>query len=304
MDLSVRLAPGLILANPVMAASGTFAWGMEETIDPGARDRLGAIVSKGTTLHPREGNAQPRIAETPAGMLNSIGLQNVGVEAVVRDMAPVWAKWQTKVIVNIAGETVAEYAAIAEALDGVPGVSGVEVNISCPNVDAGGMEFGIDANAAARVTAAVRKATRLPVIVKLSPNVTDIVPIAVAVAGAGADALTVINTLRGMAIDIKTGRPVLARVAGGLSGPAIKPVALWAVWRVAAAVKVPVIGCGGIMKTADSVEFLMAGARAVQVGTASLVEPDAALGILEGLEDFLRKRRLEDFSSIVGCARG
>jgi dihydroorotate dehydrogenase (NAD+) catalytic subunit len=303
MALSVRLAPGLVLANPIVAASGTFAWGTEETIDSGARARLGAIVSKGTTLRPREGNAQPRIAETPAGMLNSIGLQNVGVEAVVHDLAPVWATWRTKVIVNIAGESVAEYAAVAAALDGVPGVSGLEVNISCPNVDAGGMEFGIDPVSAARITAAVRKATRLPVIVKLSPNVTDIVPIAKAAVEVGADALTVINTLRGMAIDIRTGRPVLARVAGGLSGPAIKPVALWAVWRVTEAVKVPVIGCGGVMKAGDAVEFLMAGAQAVQVGTANLTNPDGALEVLEGLEDWARKRGLADLSTVIGCAR-
>ncbi len=278
VNLAVDLAPrkGLVLQNPVMTASGTLSNGLEAThiFDV---NRLGAIVSKGTTLHPRDGNPQPRTAETPSGMLNTIGLQNVGVDALVRDVAPVWATWRVPVIVNIAGETVDEFAELASRLDGVPGVSGIEVNVSCPNVKVGGMLFGQDPQQAATVTRAVVKSTKLPVIVKLTPNVTDIVAVAQAVVEAGADALCVINTLQAMAINIWTRRPVLSTVFGGLSGPAIKPVALRAVYQVAGAVDVPVIGCGGIMRGEDAIEFIMAGATAVQVGTATFTNPKAPL---------------------------
>ena len=306
MNLAVQLAPGrprgLRLANPVMTASGTFGYGTEyaDFVDI---QRLGAIVCKGTTLEPREGNPPPRLAETPAGLLNSIGLQNIGVEALVREKAPLWAAWQVPVIVNIAGESVADYAALAARLEGVAGVSGLEVNIGCPNVKSGGMEFGTDPKAAASVTAAVKKATSLPVIVKLTPNVTSIVEIATAAAEAGADALCLINTLRGMAIDVSTRKPSLGNICGGLSGPAVKPVALHMVYQVAGAVNLPIVGCGGIMSARDALEFIMAGASAVEVGTAQFVNPRALLDVLEGIEEFMRQEGVKDISELVGAAR-
>jgi dihydroorotate dehydrogenase (NAD+) catalytic subunit len=313
LNLAVELAPrrkpclpagrqGLLLQNPVITASGTLSNGLEAThiFDV---ERLGAIVSKGTTLRPRPGNPQPRTAETPAGMLNTIGLQNVGVEALVRDVAPVWASWRVPVIVNIAGETVDEFATLASRLDGVPGVSGIEANISCPNVAVGGMLFGQDPEQAAAVTAAVVRATTLPVIVKLTPNVTDIVAVARAVVDAGADALCLINTLQAMAINIYSRRPVLSTVFGGLSGPAIKPVALRAVYQVADAVEVPIIGCGGISRGEDAIEFIMAGATAVQVGTATFTNPRAPLDVLDGIERFVKSAGASDVRELVGAAR-
>jgi dihydroorotate dehydrogenase (NAD+) catalytic subunit len=306
LDLSVNLAPdnrkGLDLVNPVMTASGTFGYGTEFTqlFDI---QRLGAIVCKGTTLKSREGNPQPRLAETSSGLLNAIGLQNMGVEAVVKEKAPLWAGWRVPVIVNIAGDSIEEYALLARQLDGVPGVSGLEVNISCPNVHAGGAEFGVNAASAAEVTSAVRKATSLPVLVKLTPIAADIVAIARAVVAAGADAITLINTLKGMAIDIKKRRPVLGNITGGLSGPAIKPVALQMVYRVAGAVSVPIIGCGGISSAQDALEFIMAGASAVQVGTASFTNPRAAIDVLEGIEAFLTDHKILNITDIIGAAR-
>jgi len=306
MNLAVELAPrrkqGLLLQNPVMTASGTLSNGLEATriFDI---NRLGAIVSKGTTLRPRAGNPQPRTAETPSGMLNTIGLQNVGVEALVRDVAPVWATWRVPVVVNIAGDTVDEFAALASRLDGVPGVSGIEVNVSCPNVAVGGMLFGQDPAQAAAVTSAVVRATTLPVVVKLTPNVTDIVAVARAVVEAGADALCVINTLQAMAIDIRSRRPVLSTVFGGLSGPAIKPVALRAVYQVAGAVDVPVVGCGGVSSGEDAIEFIMAGATAVQVGTATFANPNAPLDVLAGIERFMADAGVSDVRELVGAAR-
>ncbi len=306
MNLSVQLAPknkkGLLLANPVMTASGTFGYGMEfaELFDI---QKLGAIVCKGTTLEPREGNVQPRIAETAGGMLNAIGLQNIGAEALIAEKAPVWAKWRVPVIVNIAGRTIEDYSQLAKRLDGVKGIAGIEVNISCPNVREGSVEFGSKPESAARVTAVVRKGTSLPVIVKLTPNVSDIVSIAMAVAGAGADAICLINTIRGMAIDIKTRQPVLGTIYGGLSGPAIKPVALHMVYQVAGAVDVPVIGCGGIMTATDAIEFFMAGATAVEIGGASFLNPRASLDVLEGIEKYLKKNKVEDINQLVGVAR-
>ncbi|MBL7209665.1 MAG: dihydroorotate dehydrogenase, partial [Dehalococcoidia bacterium] len=266
VDLRVQLAPshasGLLLANPVMTAAGTFGYGIEysQLVDI---QRLGAIICKGTTLKAREGNPQPRLVETASGLLNSVGLQNIGVEAVAKDKAPVWADWQVPVIVNIAGETVEEYAKVAARLEGVAGVSGIEVNISCPNVASGGMEFGTRPEAAAEVTAAVKAVSSLPVIVKLSPNVTDIGEIASAVSEAGADAITLINTVRGMAIDSNRDKPCLGNVVGGLSGAAIKPIALYMVYKAAGTVNVPIIGCGGIACADDALEFIMAGASAV-----------------------------------------
>ena len=306
MNLSVQLAPGnekgLLLANPVMTASGTFGYGTEPATPPDVQ-RLGAIVCKGTTVEPKEGNPQPRIAETPAGVLNSIGLQNIGVEALIDEKAPIWAGWRVPVIVNIAGETLEDYVDLAARLDDVPGVSGLEVNISCPNVAAGGAEFGGNPGSAARITAAVRKATALPVMVKLTPNTGDIVGVAVAVAEAGADAISLINTLKGMAIDVAARRPLLGNLFGGLSGPAIKPVALYMVYQVAGAVDVPVVGCGGIASASDALEFIMAGATAIQVGTANLTSPQAALSVLEGIEEFMRDNGIEDINALVGTAR-
>ena len=306
VNLSVQLAPNnkraLLLKNPVMTASGTFGYGTEYS-DFVDIQRLGAIVCKGTTLEPREGNPQPRLAETPAGLLNSIGLQNIGVEALIKEKAPLWASWQVPVIVNIAGESIDDYARLAARLDGVVGVSGLEVNVSCPNVKSGGMEFGTDPKAAASVTRAVKKATSMPVIVKLTPNVTNIVEIAEAVADAGADVLCLINTLRGMAIDVSARKPSLGNICGGLSGPAIKPVALYMVYQVAGRVKLPIVGCGGIMSVQDALEFIMAGASAVEVGTAQFVNPRALLDVLEGIEEFMRHEGVKDISELVGAAR-
>jgi len=265
--------------------------------------KLGAAVCKGTTLVPREGNAQPRLVETASGLLNSVGLENIGVDALIREKAPVWAGWRVPVIVNIAGETTDEYTAVAGKLEGVPGISGIEVNISCPNVSAGGMEFGVAPKLAAAVTSAVKSATGLPVIVKLSPNVTDIKEIASAVEEAGADAISLINTLKGMAIDIDRKRPYLGNVVGGLSGPAIKPVALHMVFEVARVTRVPLIGCGGIICARDALEFIMAGATAVQIGTAGLTSPDIYLTILEGIEHFMLDNGIEDVRELIGVAR-
>jgi dihydroorotate dehydrogenase (NAD+) catalytic subunit len=306
VDLSVRLAPnntrGLTLKNPVMTASGTFGYGTENShlFDIG---KLGAIICKGTFLEPRNGNPQPRIAETPSGMLNAIGMEGIGIDSLISDKAPVWAGWSVPVIVNIAGETVEEYAVIAERLDRVNGVSGIEVNISCPNIQAGGAEFGIRPDTAAGVTAAVRKATSLPVLVKLTPNTSEIIAVAEAAAGEGADALTLINTLKGMAIDIYSRKPILGNITGGLSGPAIKPVALYMVYEVSKVVKIPVIGCGGISTAADALEFIMAGATAVQTGTAGFSNPSAPIEILEGIEEFMTKKQINSIDKIIGAAR-
>ncbi|MBE0480642.1 MAG: dihydroorotate dehydrogenase [Dehalococcoidia bacterium] len=306
LDLSVQLAPrnvkGLLLANPIMTASGTFGYGTEYAgiVDAGA---LGAVVCKGTTLNPRPGNPQPRLTETPAGILNSIGMENIGVDALIREKAPTWAAWNVPVLVNILGCDVDEYAELARRLEGVPGVSGLEVNISCPNIAAGGAEFGASPEDAAAVTRAVKSATSLPVTVKLSPNVTDITAIARAAAEAGADALTVANTLRGMAIDVPRRRPVLGNITGGLSGPAIRPVALYMVYQVAGEVGIPVIGCGGIASATDALEFFMAGASAVQVGSATLTSPRACLDILDGILAFMEEEGATSLSEIVGAAR-
>jgi dihydroorotate dehydrogenase (NAD+) catalytic subunit len=307
MNISVQLAPknkrGLKLVNPVMTASGTFGYGTEyeHLFDIQC---LGAVVCKGTTWEAREGNAQPRVAEVSSGILNSIGLQNIGVEALIKDKAPVWSTWKMPVIVNIAGSSIEEYVKIAHELDGVPGISGIEVNISCPNVKAGGMEFGADCASAAHVTTAVRKVTSLPVWVKLTPNTADIINIARAVAESGADAIVLTNTLKAMSIDIKTRRPVLGNVTGGLSGPALKPVALRMVYEVAGVVKdIPLIGSGGIMTAEDALEFIMAGASAVQVGTANLINPRAPIEVIEGIKAYLEKEKIEDIKDLVGVAR-
>lgn len=302
MQLAPKSKHGLLLANPVMTASGTFGYGTEYShlFDI---QRLGAIICKGTTLKPREGNPQPRLVETAAGVLNSIGLQNIGVEALIREKAPLWAGWKVPVIVNIAGETTAEYAQLASELEGVAGISALEVNISCPNVKAGGAEFGTDPASAAKVTAAVKKATSLPVQVKLTPNTTDIVRVATAVAEAGADAISLINTLKGTAIDIARRRPLLGNISGGLSGPAIKPVALYMVYQVAGAVAVPVVGCGGIATASDALEFIMAGASAIQIGAANFNNPRAPLDVLEGIEKFMAQEGIKDIKELIGAGR-
>jgi len=307
MNLSVQLAPknkkGLTLANPVMTASGTFGWGTEyqHLFDI---HKLGAIVCKGTTLKPREGNLQPRITETPCGVLNSIGLQNIGVEAVLKEKAPVWAGWRVPVIVNIVGIRIEDYARLASMLDGVAGISGLEVNIGCPNIEAGGVEFGTRPEPAAEVTAAVKRATSLPVMVKLTPKTGDIAEVAQAVASAGADAISLINTPRGMVIDIARRKPLLGNKYGGLSGPAIRPIALHMVYSVAGAVEVPVVGVGGIATSSDALQFIMAGASAVQVGTANFTNPSAPLDILEGIEQFMAKEGVSDINELIGVGRG
>jgi len=283
-----------------MTASGTFGNGLEygKVFDI---QRLGAIVSKAITLRPRQGNAQPRIIETAAGMLNSIGLQNIGIEAILRDVAPVWATWQVPVIANIAGESISHYAELARRLDGAPGVSGIEINVSCPNVE-NGLEFGSDSRAASDLTYTVRRETDLPLLVKLGPNVTDIVAIAGAVADAGADALTLINTFPAMRIDIDARRPALGWGSGGLSGPALKPIALRMVYQVARSLDIPIVGCGGITSAEDAIEFMMAGATAVQVGTATFRNPRAPLDIIEGIEESVRRQQIEDVREMIGAA--
>jgi dihydroorotate dehydrogenase (NAD+) catalytic subunit len=306
VNLATQLAPkhrqGLLLANPVMTASGTFGYGTEYSHIFDIQ-KLGAIICKGTTLESREGNPQPRLAETAYGLLNSIGLQNIGVRALIKEKAPLWASWRVPVIVNIAGETVDEYARVAGVLEGVAGISALEVNVSCPNVKAGGAEFGAYPDSAAEVTAAVKSATTLPIMVKLTPGTSDITKVAVAVAEAGADAISLINTLKSMAIDIANRRPLLGSSTGGLSGPAIKPVALYMVHEVTGAVDLPVIGCGGIMNGTDAIEFIMAGASAVQVGTASFSNPRAPLDILEGIEQFMEKEGIDNLTDLIGIAR-
>jgi len=241
--------------------------------------------------------------ETAGGLLNSVGLENIGVDALISEKAPVWARWRVPVIVNVAGETIDEYVAVSSKLEGVPGISGIELNISCPNVSAGGMEFGVVPRLAAQLTSAVKAVTSLPVIVKLSPNVTDIKEIALSVEEAGADAITVINTLKGMAIDIERRRPCLGNIAGGVSGPVIKPVAIHMVFDAARVVRIPVIGCGGIVCAEDALEFIMAGATAVEIGTACLTSPDVCLSILEGIEHFLMDKGVENLTDLIGVAR-
>jgi dihydroorotate dehydrogenase (NAD+) catalytic subunit len=298
VDLSVDIG-GLHLKNPVMTASGTFGYGREFSrfID---LEALGGIVVKGLSLTPSRGNPPPRVVETASGMLNAIGLENVGLAAFVKEKLPYLQTLDTAVVVNIYGQTVAAYAELAERLDDCEGIAALEVNISCPNVKAGGIAFGADPLAAHQVVNAVRRRTRLPMWVKLSPNVTDVTTIARAAADAGADALSLINTLTGMAIDVDTRRPVLANITGGLSGPAIKPVALRMVWQVAQAVELPVIGIGGIMTRTDALEFLIAGATAVQVGTANFVDPRTAVEIVAGLERYCREKGLTRLRELTG----
>jgi len=302
-NLRIQLAPhhpkGLILDNPVMTAAGTFGYGTEYNGLIEIQD-LGAIICKGITLMPKKGNPQPRIVETTCGLLNSVGLENIGVDAVIKDKSPIWASWRVPVVVNVAGETFDEYIQVVSKLEGVAGVSGIELNISCPNVSSGGMEFGVNPELAAELISAVKAATSLPLMVKLSPNVTDIREIALAVEGAGADAISLINTVRGMAIDINERRPCLGNIIGGLSGSAIKPIALYMVHETAKNVHIPVIGCGGISCAKDALEFIMAGASAVQVGTANLTDPGVSLALLQGIKNFMKQEGIEDLSHLIG----
>lgn len=297
-DLSVALG-SLKLKNPVMTASGTFGYG-QEYADLFDLNLLGGIVVKGLSLNPRAGNPPPRIVETSCGMLNAIGLANMGLKAFVDRMAPWLAGLTTRVVVNIYGHTLEEYRAVAEGLKGIDAVSALEVNISCPNVECGGMVFGTDPTVAARVTEGVLKCADKPVIVKLSPNVTDIREMARAVEKAGAHMISLINTLAGMAVDIRTRRPKLANVSGGLSGPAIRPVALHMVHQVVRSVQIPVIGIGGIMNYRDALEFLIVGARAVQVGTANFVNPRTALNIVKDLERYCSDNEIASINDIIG----
>jgi dihydroorotate dehydrogenase (NAD+) catalytic subunit len=301
VDLSIEAARGLWLKNPVLTASGTFGQGVEyaELIDVG---RLGAIVNKGTTPRARPGNPQYRIAETPAGILNSIGLENPGAEEVARKYGKIWAKLGVPVIVNVAGYSVEDYVFVVEALDGTPGVIAFELNVSCPNVE-GGMLFGSDPQLAAQVTRAVRDATDKPVIVKLTPNAPkDVVAVAQACEEAGADGLTTINTVLGMRIDVAKRRPMLGTGTGGLSGPAIRPIAVHLTYQVAQAVSIPIIGAGGVTNASDALEFLMAGASAVQVGTATFADPTAPLAVIEGLATYVREQGLASIRDIIGVA--
>jgi len=300
-NLSVEIGR-LRLRNPVMTASGTFGYG-EEYAPYVDLNRLGAIVVKGLSLKPRMGNPPPRIVETPCGMLNAVGLQNVGVNAFIREKLPFLSQFDLPVIANIFGESVEEYVKVAEILSQASGVHGLEVNISCPNVKKGGIAFGANPDMAADVTRRVKASTDLPVIVKLTPNVTDIAEIAESVEAAGADAISLINTITGMSVDIERRVPHLRNITGGLSGPAIKPVALRMVWQVIQRVSVPVIGLGGIMTARDALEFLIVGARAVQVGTAHFIHPHAAIDILEGIEDYLEQHQFDDINQLIGTLK-
>ncbi|NLA74312.1 MAG: dihydroorotate dehydrogenase [Deltaproteobacteria bacterium] len=297
-DISVNIGP-LKLSNPVMTASGTFGYGkeFEPLFD---LNQLGAIIVKGISLKPMAGNPPPRIVETPCGMLNAIGLANIGIEGFLKDKLPWLSTLDTKVIVNIYGHSISEYGELASALRGAKGISAIEVNISCPNVDKGGLVFGKDPEVSARVTETVVKHSDKPVIVKLTPNVSDITLLAKAVEQAGAHALSVINTLTGMAIDINTKRPRLGNLSGGLSGPAIKPVALFMVYQTAKAVKIPVIGIGGILNAEDALEFMIAGASAVQVGTANFINPMATIEIVKGIRDYCLENGIERVSDLTG----
>jgi dihydroorotate dehydrogenase (NAD+) catalytic subunit len=293
---------GIKLKNPVMTASGTFGYGQEfaRLVD---LNRLGAVITKGISLKPMEGNAPPRIVETAAGMINSIGLQNVGIQAFIRDKLPFLSQFETPVIASIFGGTVAEFGELAKRLNSVPGIAGLEVNISCPNVAKGGVLFGADPRMAHRVVQAVKRSTGRTVIAKLSPNVTEITAIAKAAEEAGADAISLINTLMAMAIDPISRRPLLRNIIGGLSGPAVKPVALRLVWEAANAVRIPVVGIGGIMTPEDALEFIIAGARAVQVGTANFVNPNALVEIIDGIEAYLVRNGFQHIDELVGSLR-
>jgi len=300
-DLSIKLGK-IQLKNPVMTASGTFGYGTEY-YDFFDISRIGGIVVKGTTLRERQGNAYPRMAETPQGMLNAVGLQNKGVHYFAEKIYPGIKHLQTSIFVNVSGSTVDEYVETAEIINELEHIPGIELNISCPNVKEGGMTFGTSCPSAAQVVKAVRRVYKNELMVKLSPNVTSITDIALAVEAEGADSVSLINTLLGMAIDAESRRPVLSTVTGGLSGPAVKPVALRMVWQVANAVKIPVVGMGGIMNANDAIEFLIAGASAVQIGTANFIDPATPVKVLEGIEQYLERHSISDVKDLIGSLK-
>jgi dihydroorotate dehydrogenase (NAD+) catalytic subunit len=300
-DLSVEVG-NVRLKNPVLTASGTFGYGLE--FQPFLRlDELGGLVTKGLSPRPRRGNPPERIVETPAGMLNAIGLQNVGVDAFLRDKLPKLRAFDTAVVANVFGETEAEYLEVCEKLDAASGIAAIELNLSCPNTECGGMIFGNDAASLAAITRACRRVTKLPLWVKLSPNVTDIRETARAAEAEGADAVTLVNTFVGMVVDVEKRRPVLANVSGGLSGPAIRPLAVWMTWQVFRAVKIPIVGMGGIMTARDALEFLIAGATAVQTGTVNFVTPSSAVTVAKDLGAWLEQRGIGSVREIVGTMR-
>ena len=300
LKTQVHIGRGLTIKNPVMTASGTFGYGLEygDFID---LNRLGGVLVKGTTLHPRQGNPYPRMAETPSGMLNAVGLQNKGVDYFCKHIYPTISGYDTAMIVNVSGSQVEDYIATAEKINALERIPAIELNISCPNVKEGGMAFGVTCAGAASVVRAVRAVYDKTLIVKLSPNVTDITEIARAVEAEGADSISMINTLLGMAIDAEKRRPVLSTITGGLSGPAVKPIALRMVWQTAQAVKVPIIGMGGIASATDAIEFLLAGASAVEVGTYNFVDPSVTTQIVDGIEDYMRRHGFTDIQDLIGA---
>lgn len=300
LDTRVHIGRGLYIKNPVMTASGTYGYGLEYE-DFVELQRLGGIMVKGTTLHARQGNPYPRMAETPAGMLNAVGLQNKGVDYFCEHIYPSIKDYDTAMIVNVSGSQVEDYIATAERINALERIPAIELNISCPNVKEGGMAFGVTCAGAASVVRAVRAVYDKTLIVKLSPNVTDITEIARAVEAEGADAVSMINTLLGMAIDAERRRPVLSTVTGGLSGPAVKPIALRMVWQTAQAIKLPIIGMGGIASTSDAIEFLLAGASAIEVGTYNFVDPTATVKIVDGIEDYMRRHGFSSVHDLVGA---
>ncbi len=300
-DLKIKIQK-LELKNPVMTASGTFGYG-EEYTDFFDISKLGGIIVKGITMMPREGNPYPRMAETASGMLNAVGLQNKGVDYFIKNIYPEIKNYDTNIIVNINGSTIEEYIQVAEKINELDKIPAIELNISCPNVKEGGMAFGTSYQSAKAVTEAVRKAYYKTLIVKLSPNITDITEIAKAVEGAGADSISLINTLLGMAINAETRKPVLSTITGGLSGPAVKPVALRMVWQVYNSVKIPVIGLGGIMNASDVIEFILAGASAIQVGTANFIDPQITVKIIDGIEEYLNKHKIDSIRELVGSLK-
>lgn len=299
VNTAINLGRGLVLANPVMTASGTFGYG-EEYDSLTDLNALGGIIVKGTTLNHREGNPYPRMAETPSGMLNAVGLQNKGVDYFINEIYPRIRHYRTNIIVNVSGAAVADYVEVARRLAPLEDIPAIEVNISCPNVKQGGMAFGTTCEGAAEVTTAVRKVWPRHLMVKLSPNVTDIASIAKAVEEAGADSVSLVNTFLGMAVDVERQTPFLSTVTGGLSGPCIRPIAVRMVWQVANAVSIPVVGLGGIMTGRDAMEFILAGASAVQIGTANFVHPDATIRAVEWIEEYCRRHGVDDINTLVG----
>lgn len=299
VNISTKIG-GLTLKNPVLTASGTFGYGTEykDLVD---LNSLGGLIVKGTTLTPREGNDYPRMAETPSGMLNAVGLQNKGVDYFINNIYPTISNYDTEIIVNVSGASVTDYVAVAERISELDKINAIEVNISCPNVKQGGMAFGTTIEGASEITTAIRKVYHKTLIVKLSPNVTDIVSIAKAVEDSGADSVSLINTLLGMAIDVERQKPVLSTITGGLSGPAVRPVAVRMVWQVAKAVKIPVIGLGGIASGRDAMEFILAGASAVQVGTANFIYPNITLEIINYIKEYCTRHNVKDITELIGA---